>query len=69
MARTGSDPTSLRQPADVWQVYDRTNHLKRGTRPTGGNVLFVDGHVQWRPFSEMEHRWFWQRYDNPCFWW
>ncbi|MHC4631340.1 MAG: H-X9-DG-CTERM domain-containing protein [Planctomycetota bacterium] len=43
--------------------------MKRGTRPTGGNVLFVDGHVQWRPFSEMEHSWFWQRYGNPCFWW
>jgi len=52
-----------------WQVYDRTNHLTRGTRPAGGNVLFVDGHVQWRHFGEMEHRWFWQYYANPCFWW
>jgi hypothetical protein len=43
-------------------------------KATGGcwsrwQVYFVDGHVQWRPFSEMEHRWFWQRYGNPCFWW
>ena len=52
-----------------WQVYDRTNHLRRGSRPAGGNVLFVDGHVRWRSFDEMEHRWFWQRYTNPCFWW
>ena len=52
-----------------WQVYDRTNHLRRSNRPTGGNVLFVDGHVQWRNFGEMEHRWFWQYYANPCFWW
>jgi prepilin-type N-terminal cleavage/methylation domain-containing protein/prepilin-type processing-associated H-X9-DG protein len=54
---------------DRWQVYDRTNHLRKGTRPMGGNVLFVDGHVQWRRFSEMEHRWFWQHFGNPAFWW
>ncbi|MFH1883893.1 MAG: type II secretion system protein [Planctomycetota bacterium] len=52
-----------------WQIYDRTNHLRRGSRPAGGNILFVDGHVQWRNFNEMEHRWFWQSYGNPCFWW
>jgi prepilin-type N-terminal cleavage/methylation domain-containing protein/prepilin-type processing-associated H-X9-DG protein len=52
-----------------WQVYDRSNHLKAGSRPTGGNILFVDGHVDWRHFKEMEHRWFWQRFSNPCFWW
>ncbi len=52
-----------------WQVYDRTNHLRRGARPAGGNVLFVDGHVEWRRFEEMEHRWFWQSYGNPSFWW
>lgn len=52
-----------------WQVYDRTNHLRKGSHPAGGNILFVDGHVVWRPFSEMEHRWFWQYYANPCFWW
>ena len=52
-----------------WQVYDRTNHLKGGSRPAGTNVLFVDGHVQWRNFNEMQHRWFWQNNGNPCFWW
>jgi prepilin-type N-terminal cleavage/methylation domain-containing protein/prepilin-type processing-associated H-X9-DG protein len=52
-----------------WQVYDKSNHLKKGTKPTGGNILFVDGHVQWRGFEEMQHRWFWQAYQNPCFWW
>ncbi|MHC4227733.1 MAG: H-X9-DG-CTERM domain-containing protein, partial [Planctomycetota bacterium] len=36
---------------------------------TGGNILFVDGHVQWRHFRDMEHRWFWQSFGNPCFWW
>ena len=52
-----------------WNVYDRSNHLKAGSRPTGGNILFVDGHVNWRNFKDMQHRWFWQRYGNPCFWW
>jgi len=52
-----------------WQVYDRTNHLKAGSKPTGANILFVDGHVQWRHFKDMQHRWFWQQFGNPCFWW
>jgi prepilin-type N-terminal cleavage/methylation domain-containing protein/prepilin-type processing-associated H-X9-DG protein len=33
----------------------RTNHL-RGDKPTGGNVLFLDGHVVWRPFDQMKVR-------------
>jgi len=36
-----------------WQVYDRTNHLRSGSRPVGGNILFVDGHVDWRHFDDM----------------
>lgn len=38
-------------------LYDRTNHLKRERDPEGGNVLFLDGHLQWRPYSEMQMRW------------
>jgi prepilin-type N-terminal cleavage/methylation domain-containing protein/prepilin-type processing-associated H-X9-DG protein len=52
-----------------WQIYDRSNHLKSPTKPSGGNILFVDGHVEWRHFKDMEHRWFWQSNSNPCFWW
>ncbi len=51
-----------------WQVTDRSNHVK-GTRATGTNVLFVDGHVEWRKFDRMEHRWFYEAYSNPCMWW
>ncbi len=43
----------------------RANHLE-GTKPTGGNIVFLDGHVAHRPFSEMRNRvidpraaWFW----------
>jgi prepilin-type N-terminal cleavage/methylation domain-containing protein/prepilin-type processing-associated H-X9-DG protein len=35
-----------------WQLYDRTNHI-RGSRPAGANIVFVDGHLESRPFSEM----------------
>ena len=52
---------------DRWQVTDRSNHVK-GTRATGGNILFVDGHVQWRKFNEMELRWPPPR-ANPSMWW
>jgi prepilin-type N-terminal cleavage/methylation domain-containing protein/prepilin-type processing-associated H-X9-DG protein len=37
-------------------IFDRTNHLK-GSRPEGGNIMFLDGHTQWRHFYEMEVRW------------
>jgi len=74
-ASTGSDRTQADFTKATggcwtrWQIYDRTSHLKKGTDPMGGNLLFVDGHVQWRKFDEMEHRWFWQNNGNPCFWW
>jgi prepilin-type processing-associated H-X9-DG protein len=47
---------------------DNSNHLKTMKEPYGGNVGFVDGHVQWRPFSEMQIRW---KYGNadPYWWW
>jgi prepilin-type N-terminal cleavage/methylation domain-containing protein/prepilin-type processing-associated H-X9-DG protein len=37
----------------------RSPHLDARTgKPTGGNILFLDGHVSWRPFAEMQLR-FW----------
>ena len=38
---------------------DRTSHLAglfSGLRPAGGNIAFEDGHVAWRDFSKMQHR-------------
>jgi prepilin-type N-terminal cleavage/methylation domain-containing protein/prepilin-type processing-associated H-X9-DG protein len=32
----------------------RTNHMD-GKQPAGGNILFVDGHVQWRPWSQRKY--------------
>ncbi len=32
-------------------VYDRTSHLKGDDEPIGGNVSFMDAHVEWRKFD------------------
>ena len=48
--------------ASLWS----TSHLN-GKRAAGGNLLFVDGHVQWRPYNKMVYRfttpggmsWYW----------
>ena len=49
---------------DRYELFDRTNHLRRGDRPEGGNILFVDGHLEWRHFGEMV-----VRRSPPYHWW
>ena len=50
---------------DRWQIFDRTNHLGRSSRPIGTNILFVDGHLEWRKFDDMI-----VRYTVPPYhWW
>jgi prepilin-type N-terminal cleavage/methylation domain-containing protein/prepilin-type processing-associated H-X9-DG protein len=34
-------------------TYSFSNHFERGPKPSGGNTLFGDGHVEWRNFSQM----------------
>ena len=34
---------------------NRTAHLEK-SRPAGGNILFLDGHVLWRPYHSMTNR-------------
>lgn len=46
------------------QILDRTNHLIRGEKPAGGNILFVDCHLEWRRFTEMQ-----VRFRAPLNWW
>jgi len=46
------------------QIYDRTNHI-RNSRPEGTNIVFLDGHQEWRNFSEMEMR----CQVGPYHWW
>ena len=38
-----------------WVGIHSSPHVKRNTAE-GGNILFLDGHVQWRPLSEMKVR-------------
>jgi len=41
----------------MWGIYDSSSHLVTDREPAGGNVGFVDGHIEWRSFSQMEKRW------------
>jgi prepilin-type N-terminal cleavage/methylation domain-containing protein/prepilin-type processing-associated H-X9-DG protein len=47
---------------------DKTNHL-RDNQPEGGHVLYADGHVSWRDFVHMIHRWTAYGGSPPRFWW
>jgi prepilin-type N-terminal cleavage/methylation domain-containing protein/prepilin-type processing-associated H-X9-DG protein len=38
-----------------WAKPARSAHLD-GTKPAGGNVLYIDGHVRWRKFRSMSVR-------------
>jgi len=49
--------------ADSTAFYDRTAHL-RGSMPNGGNLLMLDGHVEWRKFKFMN-----PRSSAACYWW
>jgi prepilin-type N-terminal cleavage/methylation domain-containing protein/prepilin-type processing-associated H-X9-DG protein len=40
-----------------------------GSKPDGGNILFLDGHVDWRPLSQMHKRAYNALYISPVFWW
>jgi prepilin-type processing-associated H-X9-DG protein len=31
----------------------RTAHLNNNHTPAGGNICFLDNHVEWRPFKQM----------------
>ena len=46
--------------------YHTTSHLV-GNRPAGGNILFAEGHVAWRPIREMKLR-FQAAGNRPAFW-
>lgn len=46
-------------------IADSSNHVKSDSEPYGGNMGFLDGHVEWRNFRDMEIRY----KVDPCFWW
>jgi prepilin-type N-terminal cleavage/methylation domain-containing protein/prepilin-type processing-associated H-X9-DG protein len=47
-------------------ILDRSNHI-RGRKSEGGNILFLDNHVEWRRFNEMQKRY--PVSGEPCHWW
>ena len=59
----GSD-AQLSQNGDFYTVFggfrevpNHSSHIKgAGLKPEGGNILYLDGHAQWRHFSEMKQR-------------
>jgi prepilin-type processing-associated H-X9-DG protein len=57
---------------NISRVCERTNHLRDVEHPWGGNIGFLDGHVSWRPFEQMESRYAdptrWYK-TPPSFWW
>jgi prepilin-type N-terminal cleavage/methylation domain-containing protein/prepilin-type processing-associated H-X9-DG protein len=50
---------------NLWQLFDRTNHVTNGNRPDGANIMFVDGHLDKRNFGDMIIR----RRSVPVHWW
>jgi prepilin-type N-terminal cleavage/methylation domain-containing protein/prepilin-type processing-associated H-X9-DG protein len=50
---------------DRWQKFDRTNHVNNGDKPDGANIMFVDGHLDRRTFTDMIVR----RSSIPVHWW
>jgi prepilin-type N-terminal cleavage/methylation domain-containing protein len=69
LSTTASPPDFCHAHGGLWPpIEDRTNHIRTGCEPEGGNVLYLDEHVQWRPFSEMR----WRASgtgNNPWFYW
>jgi prepilin-type N-terminal cleavage/methylation domain-containing protein/prepilin-type processing-associated H-X9-DG protein len=48
----------------------KTSHLVRGSFPSGGNILMLDGHVEWRKFNLMIPRTDPNSDPSiPTFWW
>jgi prepilin-type processing-associated H-X9-DG protein len=51
-ASTQSPPTNFGTINGIVPVTPTTNHM-RGHVPAGGNVCFLDGHVEWRQYGDM----------------
>jgi prepilin-type N-terminal cleavage/methylation domain-containing protein/prepilin-type processing-associated H-X9-DG protein len=56
---------------DQYKIYDTSSHLKNEYEPTGGNIVFLDGHTEWRPFKpDMDNGVAVPRYmEKPGFFW
>jgi prepilin-type N-terminal cleavage/methylation domain-containing protein len=52
-------PSTSGAPANILPNGYRSSHLN-GIRPSGGNILFQDNHLEWRLFQDMD----WITYDS-----
>ena len=51
-------------------IYDSSCHLGASSQPQGGNIVFVDGHVAWRHFTELRYRYAPGAGNSPPYhWW
>ncbi len=67
-ATLNTDPNGLGSWDLIHGGYPKvhTSAHMAGTVPAGGNVAFLDSHVEWRPFSQMVVR---TAGSAPSFWW
>jgi prepilin-type processing-associated H-X9-DG protein len=52
----------------MYGYFDGSSHLKSLKEPYGGNIGFVDGHVEWRDFKDMANR-ITTSSGGPLWWW
>jgi len=56
-------------------IVESSSHLKNPDAVHGSNITFVDGHVEWRRFTEIFPRWVWGISatggggSGPAWWW
>lgn len=66
--RDGANANFAEVRGGMWdrhQMYDSTNHMRNNGDPEGANIVFLDGHIEWRNFSDMQ-----MRYNiQPYHWW
>lgn len=71
MSLNNTAPYNFRVPSDNVPAYQggayRPPHLKGGL-PEGGNILFLDGHMSWRKFNEMNYRYRCPSSSQPYYW-
>ena len=54
--RQGDRYSGITGGAATFNVFNQSNHLDRNGKAVGGNVIYADGHGQWRDLEEMQVR-------------
>jgi prepilin-type N-terminal cleavage/methylation domain-containing protein/prepilin-type processing-associated H-X9-DG protein len=63
---SGNDPNTIifGGVQGGWRYQHQVPHVGKSSKPEGGNVLFMDGHVTWRDLTVLKVR----TYNGP-YWW